>query len=299
MQNWYIFKCWQHNSFATMTTHLRLVAELQAPWIVLVNNNNRRCRGLQCDLLNYLSRSLNFTYEISSTKEGPGLELANGSWTGLIGKIQSNVSVRTFDSWWECHHRRQIWPLLRSQSVPNHFYRESLTSAISTMSRNQLCWLVYQLTEPLALFRAYSSSALVLLFSSSLSLLFCFFLWSLTTIISYNIHHSLKDFPIYSSNFFFLSFTEVWISVPIDLIESQIVRDQFEDEELPQILDFDNPGCLAFIVFVVVEFDLNEDHFRNERQIAYASDRDHQRAGWLGSGHCGPAFIHWPPNHRR
>ena len=74
-----------------MSTHLRLVAEVIAPWIQLVNSSNHYCIGIQCNMLNYIARSLNFTYEIVATKEGPGYQLANGSWTGLIGKIERNV----------------------------------------------------------------------------------------------------------------------------------------------------------------------------------------------------------------
>lgn len=76
---------------AVMSRHLRLVAELCRPWILL--NNDQVCTGIQCNLLKYLARSLNFTYQIITTKDGSGFQLDNGSWTGMIGMIERNVLI--------------------------------------------------------------------------------------------------------------------------------------------------------------------------------------------------------------
>ena len=74
-----------------MNKHIRLVAELIKPWINKINNNNQTCDGIQCHLLVYLARSLNFTYDIKTTKDGSGYQLENGSWTGMTGIIERNV----------------------------------------------------------------------------------------------------------------------------------------------------------------------------------------------------------------
>ena len=75
-----------------MVKHLRLVGDLIAPWLKLENNQSI-CSGIQCNLMKYLARSFNFSYEIIGVKDGPGYQLPNGSWTGMIGKILSNVSL--------------------------------------------------------------------------------------------------------------------------------------------------------------------------------------------------------------
>ena len=75
-----------------MIRHLRLVGEMLRPWIEIVGNDNTQCIGIQCKLIKYLSSSLNFTFEIFEEKAGPGYELQNGSWTGMMGRIQRNVS---------------------------------------------------------------------------------------------------------------------------------------------------------------------------------------------------------------
>ena len=72
-----------------MTLHVRLVALLISPWLEVHQNN--KYSGIQVNLMNYIARSLNFTYEISIIYDGAGLKLDNGTWTGMIGRIQNNV----------------------------------------------------------------------------------------------------------------------------------------------------------------------------------------------------------------
>ena len=78
-----------------MNKHVGLVAEMVRPWIYKINNNhnNSTCGGIQCHLLVYLARSLNFTYDIKTNKDGSGYQLENGSWTGMIGIIERNVRL--------------------------------------------------------------------------------------------------------------------------------------------------------------------------------------------------------------
>ena len=74
-----------------MVKHLRIAGDLAAPWLKL-ENGLKICSGIQCNLIKYLARSLNFSYEIIGVKDGPGYQLPNGSWNGMIGRIHRNVS---------------------------------------------------------------------------------------------------------------------------------------------------------------------------------------------------------------
>ena len=74
-----------------MVNHLRIGAALLAPWIVLENKNFQDCIGILCDLVKYLAKSMNFTYDFISEAGGSGVLLANGSWTGLISKFVKGV----------------------------------------------------------------------------------------------------------------------------------------------------------------------------------------------------------------
>ena len=76
-----------------MNSHLRLVSSTFAPWITFKNGLDKGCEGIQCDLIKYLSKSFNFTYEFIKQKIGTGLRLANGSWTGTIGRIHQGVRL--------------------------------------------------------------------------------------------------------------------------------------------------------------------------------------------------------------
>ena len=71
--------------------HLRILGTEFDPWISIKSIND--CEGIQCDLIKYLSRSLNFTFEFVKQEIGTGNRLPNGSWTGCIGRIDRNVSV--------------------------------------------------------------------------------------------------------------------------------------------------------------------------------------------------------------
>ena len=75
-----------------MNTHLRLVIFPHKPWIIINKSIDRQyCEGIQCDLLKYVSKSMNFSYEFIIEKSVIGWKLQNNSWNGMIGKIDRNV----------------------------------------------------------------------------------------------------------------------------------------------------------------------------------------------------------------
>jgi len=47
-----------------MPDHLTLTAIPHKPWFYYINNDYDNCLGIQCDIIKYLSRSLNFTFKV-------------------------------------------------------------------------------------------------------------------------------------------------------------------------------------------------------------------------------------------
>ena len=77
-----------------MNSHLRLVIAPHNPWIIVNETIDRQyCEGIQCDLLKYISKSFNFSYEFIIEKYGLGIQLENKSWDGMIGKIHRNLCL--------------------------------------------------------------------------------------------------------------------------------------------------------------------------------------------------------------
>ncbi len=77
-----------------MYSHLRLAIDPHNPWIVINETIDKQyCEGIQCQLLKYVSKSLNFTYEFIIDRGENGYELSNGSWNGFIGRIFKNVRL--------------------------------------------------------------------------------------------------------------------------------------------------------------------------------------------------------------
>ena len=74
-----------------MHNHLRLVADLLEPWIRIKNQNFRDCEGIQCDMVKYFAKSLNFSFEIINENQGPGYQLENGTWTGVCARFAKEV----------------------------------------------------------------------------------------------------------------------------------------------------------------------------------------------------------------
>jgi len=76
-----------------MYSHLRLVINSHNPWIIVNQTIDKQyCEGIQCELLKYVSKSLNFTYEFICDKMGMGYQLENKTWNGFFGRIDRNVS---------------------------------------------------------------------------------------------------------------------------------------------------------------------------------------------------------------
>jgi hypothetical protein len=69
-----------------MYSHLRLAIDPHIPWIVINETIDKQyCEGIQCDLLKYVSKSLNFTYEFILESDRIEHDLSNGSWNGITG----------------------------------------------------------------------------------------------------------------------------------------------------------------------------------------------------------------------
>ena len=76
-----------------MYEHLRLTATHFMPFMDLSDNDIYNCKGITCNLIKYLSRSLNFTFDLVINNVREYKQLENGSWTSVIGLIQSGVSL--------------------------------------------------------------------------------------------------------------------------------------------------------------------------------------------------------------
>ncbi len=77
-----------------MYSHLRLAINPHNPWIVINETIDKQyCEGIQCDLLKYVSKSLNFSYEFIIDD----IEIENKSsdrlWTSDITLIHENVRL--------------------------------------------------------------------------------------------------------------------------------------------------------------------------------------------------------------
>lgn len=59
---------------------------------------NERFYGYAIDMMKEIAVILNITYKIHLAYDGiTGRPLPNGSWTGMIGELISNVSATTYD----------------------------------------------------------------------------------------------------------------------------------------------------------------------------------------------------------
>ena len=77
-----------------MSDVLRIIVNQYSPWMILNETHPNHCRGISCEIIQYLSRSLNFSYKlIHQDGINTGHQLDNGTWTGSIGMIQSGVSL--------------------------------------------------------------------------------------------------------------------------------------------------------------------------------------------------------------
>jgi hypothetical protein len=77
-----------------MYPHLRLVVDPTViPWVFITETIDKQyCTGILCGLLEYVSKSLNFSYEFVKELDGIGHELSNGSWVGFMGRILKDVN---------------------------------------------------------------------------------------------------------------------------------------------------------------------------------------------------------------
>ena len=55
---------------------------------------NDRYKGFAIDMMEALAKSRNWTYEYKQVPDNlTGVELPNGSWSGMIGMLMTNVSL--------------------------------------------------------------------------------------------------------------------------------------------------------------------------------------------------------------
>jgi hypothetical protein len=75
-----------------MDSHLRLDIYPHNPWIVINETIDKQYfKGIQCELLKYVSKSLNFSYQFIIDGNEKRSESNNELWTGNIGRIFRNV----------------------------------------------------------------------------------------------------------------------------------------------------------------------------------------------------------------
>jgi hypothetical protein len=80
-----------------MYAHLRLDVNPHNPWIVINETIDKQyCEGIQCQLLKYVSKSLNFSYEFITDGNRTGHKSSNNSGTGAIGRIFRNVRLTSY-----------------------------------------------------------------------------------------------------------------------------------------------------------------------------------------------------------
>ena len=72
-----------------MKTQIKLVGESIRPWTYFKSSDPGHCEGIYCDLIKYLSSSMNFTKKF--IRESSGFKLKNGSWAGGIRKLLRGV----------------------------------------------------------------------------------------------------------------------------------------------------------------------------------------------------------------
>ena len=75
-----------------MARHLSLTATQFLPFMNLTNQGEKICSGITCSLIKYVSRSLNFTFDLVTYNTKVSIEDENGNYDGVIGLIQKGVS---------------------------------------------------------------------------------------------------------------------------------------------------------------------------------------------------------------
>ena len=78
-----------------MNNHLKLTGMQFPPFMFLDENDKYDCHGITCNLIKYLSRSLNFTFEFIKYINQVSIS-QNGNWTGPFGIVQQGVRYLSF-----------------------------------------------------------------------------------------------------------------------------------------------------------------------------------------------------------
>jgi hypothetical protein len=75
-----------------MNSHLRLDIYPHNPWIVINETIDKQyCEGIQCELLKYVSKSLNFSYQFIIDGNEARSESSSEPWTRVVGRIFRSV----------------------------------------------------------------------------------------------------------------------------------------------------------------------------------------------------------------
>lgn len=102
-----------------MNSHLRLFIGAFFPWITINKTiNDQYCNGILCDLLKYVSKSLNFTYEYISLKQVVGDQVKSKTLPEFFASILNNVSVLSFS----LTHHNLIVCLTSTLKISAHNY---------------------------------------------------------------------------------------------------------------------------------------------------------------------------------
>ena len=74
-----------------MTLNLRVAVYPHKP--LFYGNDLVQCEGILCDLIKYLSKSMNFTTHYIRSYDRGRFEASNNSWSGAVGLLQRNVNL--------------------------------------------------------------------------------------------------------------------------------------------------------------------------------------------------------------
>ena len=77
-----------------VTFNFRALPFILLPKHVFLVTGNDRYKGFAIDMMEALAKSRNWTYEYKQVPDNlTGVELPNGSWSGMIGMLMTNVSL--------------------------------------------------------------------------------------------------------------------------------------------------------------------------------------------------------------
>ena len=100
-----------------MSKYITILSSGLKPWFYYLDQAKSDCSGIQCDIINYLARSLNFTYNVIINTNGIGSKLPNNSWSGAIRLLLDNVSKYRYS------HAEKFYSQIRLKSIQVMSYK--------------------------------------------------------------------------------------------------------------------------------------------------------------------------------